>query len=154
MNRSRIDGWTVTYFSAGEEIPDAELTDVRGYQFRHDSAAFDHPRVRRAILDMPMKTGLRRYFGAIHWSDGTDLEALDGRARAGEDLTAALADGLFCDIRNVQCLVCHDNHLVAVADSGNPIVTIPRQRDHAFSSTCPTCGNTSYIRHAELFPDG
>lgn len=154
MNRSSIDGYPVTYISAGEEIPPAELDGLRSYEFRHDAAAFDRPRLRRAILEMPMKSGPWRYFGVVHWSDGTDLEELDRRARAGDDLTGALEGGIFCDVRNVQCLVCHTNHLVAVPDGGKPIVTPDRQRAHEFSSTCPTCGNTDYIRHAELFADG
>jgi hypothetical protein len=153
MNRTSIDGWAVTYFAAGEEVPTAEASGVRGYEFRKDSAVFDNPRARRVILDMPMKTATNRYFGIVHWSDGADLEALDQRSRAGEDLSEQLEAGLFCNLNDVQCLVCSNNHLVAVADGGNPIVTLARQRAHTFSSTCPTCGNTSYIRHAELFAD-
>ena len=151
MNRSAIDGWAVTFFAAGEEIPSAETAELRGYEFRKDTAAFDHRRVRRVVLDMPMKTSLHRYFGVVHWSDGTDLEELDRRSRAGADLSEELGAGLFCNLNDVQCLVCGNNHLVAVADGGNPIVTLARRRAHEFSSTCPTCGNTSYIRHAELF---
>jgi hypothetical protein len=154
VNRSTIDGLDVTYFSAGEEIPTAETVDVKGYEFRNDSAAFDHPRLRRAILDIPMGASAWRFFGVVHWSDGTDLEELDREARAGSDLSPALERGIFCEIRSVQCLVCHNNHRVAVADGGNPVVTVERQRAHEFSTTCPTCGNTSFIRHAELFPDG
>ena len=103
---------------------------------------------------MPMRTATNRYFGVVHWSDGTDLEELDRRARAGSDLSDDLQRGMFCNISSAQCLVCDNNHLVAVADGGNPIVTVARQRAHEFSTTCPTCGNTSFIRHAELFPDG
>ena len=154
MNRSSIDNRAVTYFSAGEEIPADESANVRGYDFRKDSAVFDHPRARRAILDFPMKLRVDRYFGVVHWSDGTDLEEVDRRARSGEDLSDDLQRGIFCDIRSAQCMVCHNNHRVAVADGGNPVVTVARQRAHEFSTTCPTCGNTSFIRHAELFPDG
>jgi hypothetical protein len=152
--RSAIDGSTVTYFCAGEEIPAGETADVKGYDFRNDSAAFDHPRLRRAILDVPMGASTWRFFGVVHWSDGTDLEELDRTARAGGELSPALERGIFCEIRSVQCQVCHNNHRVAVADGGIPIVTVERQRAHEFSTTCPTCGNTSFIRHAELFPDG
>lgn len=154
MNRSSIDKRAVTYFAAGEEIPADESANVRGYDFRKDSAVFDHPRARRAILDFPMKLRVDRYFGVVHWSDGTDLEELDRRSRAGDDLSAALEAGLFCELGDVQCLVCANNHLVAVPDGGMPVVTVERQRAHRFSTTCPTCGNTSFIRHAELFPDG
>lgn len=154
MNRSTIDDYAVTYFCAGEEIPSDETVDVKGYDFRNDSAAFDHPRLRRAILDVPMGAKAWRFFGVVHWSDGTDLEALDDAARAGDDLSATLEQGIFCEIRSVQCSVCHNNHRVAVADGGMPVVTVERQRGHEFSTTCPTCGNTAFIRHAELFSDG
>jgi len=79
VNRSAIDGWAVTFFAAGEEIPSAETVELRGYEFRKDTASFDHRRVRRVVLDMPMKTSLHRYFGVVHWSDATDLEELDRR---------------------------------------------------------------------------
>lgn len=154
MNRSTIDGRGATYFAAGEEIPTGESEGVRGYEFRDDSVAFDHPRLRRLILDMPMRTATNRYFGVVHWSDGTDLEELDRRARADGDISDDLQRGIFCEIRSAQCMVCHNNHRVAVADGGNPIVTVARQRAHEFSTTCPTCGNTSFLRHAELFTDG
>lgn len=149
--RSTIDGWAVRFFAAGEKVPSTVTAGLRGYQFRKDIAAFDHRRVRRIVIDMPMKTSLHRYFGVVQWSDGTDLEELDRRSRAGADLSEELGAGLFCNLNDVQCLVCNNNHLVAVADGGNPIVTLARRRAHAYSSTCPTCGNTSYIRYAELF---
>jgi len=154
MNCSTVDGWAMSCFAAGEEIPSAGIEGLRDYEFRLESVVIDHPRVRRVILEMPMKSGLWRYFGVVHWSDGTDLEEFDRRSRAGEDLNASLEDGIFCSLRDVQCLVCHTNHLVAVADGGVPIVTTERQRAHTFSTTCPTCDNTSYIRHAELFAGG
>ena len=93
MNRSTIDGRGATYFAAGEEIPTGESEGVRGYEFRDDSVAFDHPRLRRLILDMPMRTATNRYFGVVHWSDGTDLEELDRRARADGDISDDLQRG-------------------------------------------------------------
>lgn len=153
MNRTSIDGWAATYVAAGEEIPADEAAGVRGYDFRKDRAVFDHDRARRLILDVPMKSGAYRFFGVVHWSDGSDLEDLDRRSRTADDLSERLSTGLFCTLNDVQCLVCANNHLVAVADGGYPIVTLARQRAHEFSSTCPTCGNESYIRHAEHFVD-
>ncbi len=124
MLRAEIDGWELTYLCAGEEVPTDEASAVLGYDVRKESVVFDHPRARRVILDMPMKASVNRYFGVVHWSDGTDLEELDQRARAGDDLSEMLGAGLFCNLQDVQCLECGDNHLVAVADGGNPIVTL------------------------------
>jgi len=151
VHRSSIDRWELTYFCAGDEIPTDAAADVLGYDFRKESVVFDHPRARRVILDMPMKASVHRYFGVVHWSDGTDLEELDQRARAGDDLTDGLGTGLFCNLHDVQCRECGNNHLVAVADGGNPVVTLARLSAHTFSTTCPTCGDASFIRHAELF---
>ena len=102
-----------------------------------------------------MKAQGRRSSAVVHWSDGTDLEELDDRSRAGDDLSAALEAGVVLrDSATSSASCAHNNHLVAVPDGGMPVVTVERQRAHQFSTTCPTCGNTSFIRHAELFPDG
>ena len=78
MNRSAIDGWAVTFFAAGEEIPSAETVELRGYEFRKDTASFDHRRVRRVVLDMPMKTSLHRWASGA----GCHLVSNEGTANA------------------------------------------------------------------------
>lgn len=103
-----------------------------------------------------MRSGTWTYFGVVHWDDGRDLDELDSVARRGaaDELAAALAAGLFCQLVTVQCRACGDNHLVAVPDPGMPVVTGERTGGHRLASSCPTCGDGRFARYAEVFPGG
>jgi len=149
-----VDGYAVRYFCAGDEMAAADTADLIGYAFRDDSVAFDHPRLRRAIVAFPWRDGPpRRIYGILHWSDGTDLEALDQRARASEDIAPAVDRALFCQVRGATCQRCGSNVRMAAVDGGIPVATLARRRDHGVRSSCPMCGDERFVPHTEVLTD-
>ena len=149
-----LDGYAVRYVCAGEEMTAADREGAIGYVFRDDAVAFDHPRLRRAVVVFPWRDGApRRVYGVLHWSDGTDLETLDQRARRGGDIAEEVDRALFCQIRGATCQACGNHVRMAAVDGGIPVATVARRRVHRLTASCPVCGDGRFVQHAEVLTD-
>lgn len=149
-----LDGFAVRYVCAGEELTATDRDEAIGYVFRDDAVAFDHPRLRRAVVAFPRLDGAPfRVYGVLHWSDGTDLETLDQSARRGEDIAEAVDRALFCQIRGASCQACGNHVRIAAVDAGIPVATMVRRRAHELSASCPVCGDARFVQHAEVLTD-
>lgn len=90
-------------------------------------------------------------FGAVHWSDGRDLDDLDRRASAGNDISAELESGIFVQVTRVTDMVCGVESVVASIGTGLPAVTMERRRRADISYVCPQCGADRFPGHVEVF---
>jgi hypothetical protein len=71
--------WDVRYFPAGRLIRSAE-SDIKMDE-SNDRLFADHPRLRRFVIRLRPDWPLMCFY--FHWSDGSDLSALDERVAAG-----------------------------------------------------------------------
>lgn len=161
--RVEIDGHTVEYYPAEVEIPATTIAGVHRYEYRVDAALDHHPRLRRAVVWFRTFADVSRVFGALHWADGTDLEALDRELTAdrpgndvdGVDSTDDSVDhrfdgALFVMPSDAMCLTCHSSSLVVAVDPGLPVSSIPRRRQHPTLVNCPVCGADRFVPHLEV----
>jgi hypothetical protein len=152
--RFDVDGQVVEYYPAGSELPVLLTTDLRGYEYRIDVALDHHPRLRRAAVWFRLPGDVVRIFGALHWADGRDLDALDRELQADTvdpDRPESPFDvALFTVASDVTCQVCHSSSLVAVVDSALPLVSPARERQHPVSTHCPACGADRFRPHVEV----
>lgn len=78
-----LDGSTLEYHPAGEDIPPALAADLRGHSYAVESPLLDHPRLRRAVLRVCRRDDVGRRFGVLHRDDGRDLADIDAAVRSG-----------------------------------------------------------------------
>ncbi len=125
---ARIDGRDVTYFPDGP-----------------------YPRMRRFSVRLLPSWPVMDYY--LHWSDGTDLEALDARVAAGTATDDDFRGALVADLRNIQCLHCGASLDVAAIDTGHVMFAHDRAERlaaHRFEESCPCCKTPQRIYIVEI----
>lgn len=138
-----ISGHPVT-IKTGEIIyltPDDDIVeeDARpdGYDFFEDLELRRHPRMRRVLT--PGIGTHPSIYGFLHWTDDTDLTAMDKLAITGHLTVDDLATGLLVEARSVICRSCEAGLRLAVPVTGYPPVTAQRVQDHDLITDCPLC---------------
>ncbi|WP_157856143.1 hypothetical protein [Actinacidiphila yeochonensis] len=140
-----MDGLAVTfralearYFRKGEVIRADEPVD--GFREPEDRLLADHPRMRRIVVRVLPTWPLARF--CLHWSDGSDLAALDARVAAGTATEADFAGAVVGEALGMRHQPCGAYLRVVALDPVLPLFSdsLARSRVHAFQSACPVCG--------------
>ena len=143
-----VDGCSLTYFPAGEFVPDG---DGSGFDRLRDRQLAEHPRLRRFLL--PWGPDRMVFYYLFHWSDGTDLNQLDERVAAQTTDEKGFAGALVVESHDLVCLECHAQYWVAEVVSTGPVFTSTRSRrlgEHSLIRSCPSCGNKRWPLVAEI----
>lgn len=142
MRRTAIDlvvaGEPIRYHPAGAVL---DGKDVLGYDAEGEAIARDHPRLRR-ILIRSGRSGPPALM-LLHWSDGSDLTALDVSLGAGGAGTEQFANAVAGEFAQHVCAQCGASF--RVVDSSAPItsalgIPLENARRHLFQHACPSCG--------------
>lgn len=105
-----------------------------------DCLLADHPRMRRVLVRGRPGWPLHRYY--LHWSDGSDLDALDERVASGVAGDADFAGAVVGEPLSITHPLCGADLRVVALDVVLPLFTdaIDRSRSHAYQERCPVCG--------------
>jgi hypothetical protein len=136
----RIERSDVTYFVGGEVLG-PEDSEAIGYFLTEDSWFRFHRRLRRVLTTLVRP--VPKIYGALHWSDGSDLDLLDEKIRNGQAVDADFAGALLTEPRTVGCLACEAEFRVLAVDTGRALFAgtlAERLRRHALKKSCPACG--------------
>lgn len=98
-----IGGRYVTYFAA-DDVLDPEDSEAIGFDFSEDAGFRSHPRLRRVLTTMVRP--VPRFYGVLHWSDGSDLNLLDEKVQSGQADDADFAGALLAEPRTIVCRSC------------------------------------------------
>jgi hypothetical protein len=135
-----IEGRPVVYLASGEPLARSAREDVQGFDLLEDRDLQGHPRLRRVLTTLVRPTP--RFYGVLHWSDGTDLDELDRRVLSDEASDADFEGALFAEPRTIVCLNCEAHIRALAVDPGQALFakTLPeRLRAHELKSSCPAC---------------
>lgn len=146
-HRILLGNRSATYLTPLEDLPDGAPAPV-GYDLLEDLLLRRHPRMRRVLTTLIRPAPL--YYGLLHWSDDTDLDALDRLIVGGDIQPAGLATALLMEPRSVTCRNCDAILRLAVPDAGNPLVTTARLQGHRFVNDCPICNQPLGLLVAEV----
>jgi len=130
----------VTYYAAGETL-DPEDAEATGFDFSEDVEFRVHPSLRRVVTTLVRPSP--RFYGVLHWSDGTDLNLLDEKVQSGQPGDADFPGALLAEPRTVICSSCHAQVRVLAVDPGQTLFAstlAQRLRSHTFKRSCPVCG--------------
>jgi hypothetical protein len=133
-----IGGQPVRYHPAGTAV---DGSDVADFNAEDDLLGRDHPRLRRIVV--PLLPGGPPYMIVLHWSDGSDLDALDELLASGGNSDDYFANTVAGEFAHHLCRQCE--WMFRVADSSTPLTSmlgIPLEngRRHVFQDNCPDCG--------------
>lgn len=134
-----VAGRPVIYFAAGERLS-ADDEKAVGFDLSDDRCLRDHPRVRRVLTTLLRRSP--KFYGALHWSDGSDLRELDRRVRNGMATDHDFSGALLSQLTSVVCLQCEGQFRALVVDGGQPLFAqtrAERLRKHIFQNQCPSC---------------
>src|SRR5580700_3688532 len=92
----RIAGRDLTYFGPGDELS-PEDSGAIGFDFSEDAGLHLHPRLRRVLTTMVRP--VPKFYGVLHWTDGSDLELLDERVYSGKVDDSDFAGALLAEPR-------------------------------------------------------
>lgn len=137
-----LSGRPVIYFASGEPLDPAHFGDVQGFDHFEDRDLAAHPRLRRTLTTLIRPTP--RFYGVLHWSDGTDLDVLDELVRSGDATDSEFDGALPAELGTIVCGSCEAHLRVLQVDPGNILFAdtfAERLRKHTFQQTCPVCGN-------------
>ncbi|MEV0266264.1 hypothetical protein AB0I49_33655 [Streptomyces sp. NPDC050617] len=138
----------VRYLPAGALIIDSE--EIDNYNSSDDEALAEHPRLRRIVLRIMPHWPLTCFY--LHWSDGTDLTALDERVAARLAIREDFRDAVAGEALGMTCLNCSTPVRVVKAVTDMPIFTLKemRMKHPTYRHHCPTCG-TPWMAHVLEF---
>jgi hypothetical protein len=133
-----VGGESIRYYPAGV-VPDSE--DVPGFDAEDERIARDHPRLRRILIRSGR--GGPPALMLLHWSDGSDLDALDRSLRTGGTGAEHFANAVAGEFAHHFCAQCEMGF--RVVDSSSPItfalgIPLENARRHVFQNSCPNCG--------------
>lgn len=131
--------WTVVYHPAGSAVE--ALEPIGNFDEAYDRLFVDHERLRRVLIRL--LPGWSPAYYLLHWSDGTDLRALDRRLVAGEPAGVDFEGALVVEPRTSTCDNCGVTSRLLAPDTGFPVFAedlARRLREHRFIKTCPQCG--------------
>ncbi|MFI1566916.1 hypothetical protein ACH4ZX_28355 [Streptomyces sp. NPDC020490] len=131
--------WETRYFPAKEPVSADE--PIRGFDESEDRLLVGHPRMRRILVRVRPGWPLHRYY--LHWSDGTDLVALDRRVASGVATEADFTGAVVGEPLNITHPACGAELRVVALDVVLPLFTdsVERFRVHAYRTGCPVCGD-------------
>lgn len=135
----RIGGRDVTYFAAGEMLG-SEDAEAVGFDFSEDAGFRSHPRLRRVLTTMVRP--VPKFYGVLHWSDGSDLNLLDEEVQSGQADDADFVGALLAEPRTIVCRACQAQLRVLAVDTGQALFAstlAERFRGHALKASCPAC---------------
>ncbi|MEA2533142.1 MAG: hypothetical protein QOJ93_953 [Actinomycetota bacterium] len=135
-----LQGRSVTYLTASDEVPEEAMDDIVGFDFFDDQELRDHPRLRRILMTLVRPKPL--FYGVLHWSDGGDLVALDHKVRRGTEGEEDFAVAVVAEPRTIVCSNCQAQLRVLALDTGQAIFssTLPeRMRKHQLRTSCTVC---------------
>ncbi|GAB1646072.1 hypothetical protein [Krasilnikovia sp. MM14-A1259] len=132
-----VAGKVITYFTADDVVPPDS-----GARFDRlvDARLAKHPRLRRFLVRL--RPGWPAFYYVLHWSNGMDLAALDGRVIAGTVTEEEFSGALVGEFLDHVCMEC-GAHFEVVALEGGVLFTADRQKrisEHTFVESCPFCG--------------
>jgi hypothetical protein len=136
----RVGGRYVTYFASGERLLPGE-SEAIGFDFAEDADLREHPRLRRVLTTLIAPEP--KIYGVMHWSDGSDLTALDQKVQGGNVEDGDFAGALFAEPRTIICRACEAQVRVLAVDTGQPLFASDRAerlRAHQLKRSCPACG--------------
>jgi hypothetical protein len=142
MSRDGIDlvvgRESIHYYPAGAVL---DRADVPNFNAEDDLLARDHPRLRRILVHLGRSGPLALM--VLHWSDGSDLTALDDRLAAGDTGAEHFANAVAGEFAHHFCSQCEMRY--RVVDSESPLtfglrIPIENVLRHVFQRTCPNCG--------------
>lgn len=136
----QIGGREVTYIAA-DEVLGPEDAEAVGFDFSEDTGFRFHPRLRR-VLTMMVRSA-PKFYGVLHWSDGSGLNLLDEKVRSGQADDADFAGALLAEPRTIVCRACQAQVRVLAVDTGQALFASTlagRLRGHALKAACPACG--------------
>ena len=147
---THLDLGRVWFWPAGRHIDIEIARTLVGFDASVDALLIEHPRLRRVVLRYGDDMNV---FGAVHWSDGRDLDDLDRRASAGDDISGDLEAGIFVQVTRVTDVACGVESVVAAIGTGLPAVTMERRRRRRtdIAYVCPRCGADRFPGHVEVF---
>jgi len=99
----RIGDRYVTYFASGEQLLPGESESI-GFDFAEDADLRAHPRLRRVLTTLIRPEP--KIYGVLHWSDGSDLAALDQKVQGGTAEEGDFAGAVFAEPRTIVCRAC------------------------------------------------
>lgn len=114
----QIGGREVTYIAA-DEVLGPEDAEAVGFDFSEDTGFRSHARLRR-VLTMMVRSA-PKFYGVLHWSDGSDLNLLDEKVRSGQPDDADLAGALLAEPRTIVCRACQAQVRVLAVDTGQAL---------------------------------
>ncbi|MET7454694.1 hypothetical protein ABZT03_22940 [Streptomyces sp. NPDC005574] len=131
--------WETRYFPAGELVKAAE--PITGFDEPEDRLLADHPRMRRILVRGRPGWPPHGYY--LHWSDGSDLDALDRRVASGTATEADFAGAGGGEPLDVTHPACGTDLRVVALDVVLPLFPdgTKRSRAHSYRTACPVCGN-------------
>ncbi len=133
-----VGRWDLGYFPDGETVRAEQA--IGNLRPAEDRLLAHHERLRRILVELLPGRPLGYFF--LHWSDGTDLEALDSRVREGTVTAEEMSGALLGEAQSMACGGCGAQLRVVVASPGIPIFPddAHRLRTHTYRTTCPVCG--------------
>jgi hypothetical protein len=133
-----IGRWKPVYLAAGETVGGDD--EIWGFDATVDRKLENHPRMRRILLRGMPHWPLNRYL--LHWSDGTDLEALDKRVTAGSASEEDFAGAVLGDLSPFLHRDCGTTLRTVKLDTTFPLFPDDRTRAqaHRYQAECPACG--------------
>lgn len=126
-----IAGERIHYLAAGSPA-------APGLTPADDLLVRDHPRLRRILVRLTPTGPLGPML--LHWSDASDLTALDELIATGDDPSTYLENAVVGEFAHHLCPQC--GRAFRVIDSSPAItlgVPLDRIRAHTYQETCPTC---------------
>jgi hypothetical protein len=150
-----IEGQRLIYFPIGVEVPPATRDGLVGFDIFEDEFLGKNQHLRRVLTTLFRPNP--QYYNVLHWSDGTDLAALDLKVAQGTISDDDFSGALLVEPRSISCGDCDSSIRGLGVDPGRLLFSrsLPqRLREHKFVTSCPFCGGGLMPHIVELFPSG
>ena len=134
----KFRNWEVRYFPGGQRIRYDEPID--NFNESDDELLASHPRLRRVVVRVMPNWPLGCFY--LHWSDGSDLTALDERISSGAARDADFAGAVVGEAVGISHRTCGSPLRVVDLNQVIPLFSdvLERSRAHMYQQTCPVCG--------------
>ncbi len=146
----RFRNWEVQYFPEGRGISSDE--PIGNFTESDDRLLAHHPRLRRILVRVVPRQPLGCFY--LHWSDGSDLTALDERVSSGTARDADFAGAVVGEATGISHEACGSPLRVVDLNQVIPLFSDPVERSsaHKYQQLCPVCGkqiNASILEFIE-----
>ncbi|MBB1246969.1 hypothetical protein GL263_25990 [Streptomyces durbertensis] len=128
----------VAYYSGSAVLGCEDM--LAGHRLEEEQSMARSADLRRVLMPLP---GGRRIRFFLHWSDGTNLEAVDQKVidgTYGEETFSGAVVGTDVPVR---CETCVTRFRALVVEGGTPLVPnlADRLNRHRFVRRCPNCAS-------------